>query len=65
MKEMRRLAVRFLFLVLAITFGLSASAFARDCGLPLTRIGRIRDGAGVALLLDGAPVEITGYDHFA
>jgi len=42
-----------------------ASAFARDCGLPLTRIGRIRDGAGVALLLDGAPVEITGYDHFA
>jgi thiamine-monophosphate kinase len=42
-----------------------ASALARECDLPLTRIGRIREGTGVALLLDGAAVEIAGYDHFA
>ncbi len=31
----------------------------------LTRIGEITAGSGVALLLDGRAVALTGYDHFA
>jgi thiamine-monophosphate kinase len=33
-------------------------------GLPLTRIGFIRSGAAGCVLLDGAPLEPLGYDHF-
>lgn len=33
-------------------------------GLPLTRIGFIRSGAAGRVLLDGAPLEPLGYDHF-
>ncbi|HEV2690924.1 MAG TPA: hypothetical protein VGV35_20350, partial [Bryobacteraceae bacterium] len=33
-------------------------------GVPLTRIGIIRRGRPGAVLLDGAPLEPLGYDHF-
>lgn len=42
-----------------------AAAFAQAIGLPLTRVGRVLAGRGVALLLDGAEVSAAGYDHFA
>jgi thiamine-monophosphate kinase len=33
-------------------------------GVPLTRVGRVVEGEGVRLLLEGRPIEISGYDHF-
>jgi hypothetical protein len=33
--------------------------------LPLTRVGDVRAGVGVHATLGGAPVALTGYDHFA
>lgn len=42
-----------------------ASAFARALSVPLTRIGRLIAGRGVALLLDGTEVSAPGHDHFA
>ena len=33
-------------------------------GLPLTRIGTMRKGRAGAVLLDGAPLDPLGYDHF-
>jgi len=39
-------------------------AFRRECGIPLTEIGRIEQGVGVQLHLDGVPVQVAGYDHF-
>ena len=42
-----------------------ASAFARTLNLPLSRVGRLTAGRGVALLLDGAEVSAPGHDHFA
>ncbi|MCL4765281.1 MAG: thiamine-phosphate kinase [Hyphomicrobiaceae bacterium] len=47
-----------------------AAAFesaARSAGIPVTRIGSLREGSGVRVLgLDGQPLEIArpGYDHF-
>ena len=32
---------------------------------PLTRIGELRDGSGLLLSLDGEPVVLSGYEHFA
>jgi thiamine-monophosphate kinase len=42
-----------------------AAAFAQAFDLPLTAIGRVTQGHGVSLLLDGAEVAAPGYDHFA
>jgi len=42
-----------------------AADFARTLSLPLTRVGRLAAGRGVALLLDGAEVFAPGHDHFA
>ena len=42
----------------------AASTFRADHQLALTEIGRIEQGAGVELLLDGVPQRIAGYDHF-
>ena len=42
-----------------------AAAFAQVNSLPLTCIGRLTSGRGVALLLDGAEVSAPGHDHFA
>ncbi len=33
-------------------------------GVRLTRIGRVRDGAGVVLTLDGEATSLTSFDHF-
>jgi thiamine-monophosphate kinase len=33
-------------------------------GIPLTRIGVMRRGRAGEVLLDGAPLEALGYDHF-
>jgi len=41
-----------------------AGAFREACGISLTNIGRIEQGGGVQLLLDGVPVRVAGYDHF-
>ncbi|MBK6421558.1 MAG: thiamine-phosphate kinase [Gemmatimonadetes bacterium] len=38
---------------------------AARCGLPLTRVGVVTAGKGVTLRLDGQPVQLGGYDHFA
>lgn len=42
-----------------------AAELAARCGVALTRIGVAAAGQGVALLLDGQPVPLGGYDHFA
>lgn len=44
-----------------------ADSFAGAFGIPLTRIGRVADGAGVMLVRDGAAVtlESRAWDHFA
>ena len=42
----------------------AASTFQAEHQLALTEIGRIEQGAGVELLLDGVPQRIAGYDHF-
>jgi thiamine-monophosphate kinase len=36
---------------------------AAACGFPV--VGRCEDGAGVALLLDGEPLPLAGWEHFA
>lgn len=41
-----------------------ASAFHAAVGLPLTRIGTVLAGAGARLLLNGAEVDLAGFDHF-
>ncbi len=41
-----------------------AARFAADCGMALTRIGRVEAGTGALFLREGAPVQLTGYDHF-
>jgi thiamine-monophosphate kinase len=40
-------------------------AFRSVTGLPLTRVGHARAGAGVLAELAGKPVVLTGFDHFA
>lgn len=42
-----------------------AHAFQQATGLALTRIGRVRQGAGVEFRLAGAVVAPVGYSHFA
>lgn len=42
----------------------SAASFVRECGLPLTRIGAVRAGAGARARLSGRLVTLRGYDHF-
>ena len=41
-----------------------AAAFAESTGVPLTRIGRVHQGEGTRLRLDGREVTISGFDHF-
>ncbi len=41
-----------------------APAFMRDCGIPLTRIGAVRQGSGVHATLAGRPIALVGFDHF-
>lgn len=41
-----------------------AARFRTEVGLPLTRIGAARPGAGVQFLRAGAPVAVRGFDHF-
>jgi thiamine-monophosphate kinase len=40
------------------------AAFEVATRLPLTRIGRVTEGAGVRATLRGEQVRIRGYDHF-
>jgi thiamine-monophosphate kinase len=42
-----------------------ALAFRSVAGLPLTRLGEVRAGAGVHAMLGGKPVALAGFDHFA
>jgi thiamine-monophosphate kinase len=42
-----------------------ALALQRTTGVPLTRIGTVRPGKGVTFRLEGAVLDLTGYDHFA
>jgi thiamine-monophosphate kinase len=42
-----------------------ARRFQQDTGTVLTRIGRVRRGAGVAASFAGVPASLAGYDHFA
>jgi thiamine-monophosphate kinase len=41
-----------------------AQTFLRETGLLLTRIGQVLTGTGTRLLLNGAEVTLTGFDHF-
>jgi hypothetical protein len=61
MKEMRRLAVRFLFLVLIITFGFSASLFANSI---LYTFSTSNGVAGSFMLDDSTPFTITDQGSF-
>jgi thiamine-monophosphate kinase len=42
----------------------AADAFARDCGIPLTRIGEAAPGSGVKFVAAGQPIELRGFSHF-
>ncbi len=42
-----------------------AAALTSQTGVRLTRIGEIREGEGVRMILGGRPVRPQGYDHFA
>jgi thiamine-monophosphate kinase len=42
----------------------AAEAFARDCGIPLTRIGEAAPGSGVEFVSAGLPIELRGFSHF-
>jgi thiamine-monophosphate kinase len=39
-------------------------AFARECGIGLTRIGAVEQGSGVRFLLGGRQLELHGFNHF-
>jgi thiamine-monophosphate kinase len=41
-----------------------ARRFQQDTGTVLTRVGRVRRGAGVAATFAGVSVALSGYDHF-
>ncbi len=45
--------------------GQAAARVMRETGVPLTRIGTARLGAGARFLLGGQPVTLSGHDHFA
>jgi thiamine-monophosphate kinase len=54
-----------LLVALPSDFGAThAAEFEVATRLPLTRIGRVAEGAGVRSTLRGRPVEVRGYDHF-
>lgn len=42
-----------------------AARLEEACGVALTPIGRVTSGNGLTLLAGGAPVTLSGYDHFA
>jgi thiamine-monophosphate kinase len=42
-----------------------AGEFERALGIPLTLVGEVQAGAGVALSRGGTSVTLTGFDHFA
>jgi len=42
----------------------AGDAFARECGIPLTRIGSSVPGSGVVFRLAGRPLELRGFNHF-
>jgi len=55
-------------LLVALPAGFGAEhvrAFESVCGLALTQVGQAREGAGVHARLAGAPVTLSGFDHFA
>jgi thiamine-monophosphate kinase len=55
-----------LLVALPATFAAEdALNFQSDVGLPLTRVGEVRPGAGVDATLDGKRVALDGFDHFA
>jgi thiamine-monophosphate kinase len=43
----------------------AAAAFARECSIPLTRIGRVLEEPGLRLLSGGRAVTLKGFDHFS
>ena len=54
-----------LLVALPASFGpAEAVAFAAAVGLPLTRIGTVREGSGLLLLQGGQPLDLQGFDHF-
>ncbi|HUR95230.1 MAG TPA: thiamine-phosphate kinase [Gemmatimonadales bacterium] len=55
-----------LLVALPAEFGAEdARTFESACGIPLTRVGEARAGAGVRAELRGRRVTLAGYDHFA
>jgi thiamine-monophosphate kinase len=55
-----------LLVTLPAVFGeAETDRFRRDCGIPLTCVGRVVVGTGARLLLDGQPIAARGFDHFA
>lgn len=42
----------------------SATELAAECGIPLTRIGTVRAGNGAQFNQNGAPISLTGFNHF-
>lgn len=42
-----------------------AANLTRTAGVALTRIGQVRQGSGIHFVLDGKPIVLRGYDHFA
>ena len=42
-----------------------AAACAAECGVTLTRIGRVVAGAGLIVTRNGESVQLHGFDHFA
>ena len=55
-----------LLVTLPAAFGTAdAARAAAVSGVGLTRIGAVTEGAGLALTLDGAPLRLSGFDHFA
>jgi thiamine-monophosphate kinase len=42
----------------------AADAFARDCGIPLTRIGEAARGSGVEFVSAGRSIDLHGFSHF-
>ena len=42
----------------------AADVFARDCGIPLTRIGEAAPGSGVNFVSAGLHIELHGFSHF-
>jgi thiamine-monophosphate kinase len=55
-----------LLVTLPARFGTAdAARAAAVSGVALTRIGAVAEGTGLTLTLDGAPLRLSGFDHFA